>query len=144
MCAPHRATTSSTHPLTHPRRKAGGSSVRIYTYTVAFNKNTRQSRQSVRRCSANILFITADGFSVLPRVVVFFVKPERRIPLRHAQSRIRHDVSRSSVTLIHTRVWCVYRSSVSRGTVIKRWRFSEWQFPRGHSTWSHRSVISSV
>lgn len=71
VCVLHRA-TSSTHPLTHPRRKARGSSVRIYTYTGTFNKNTRQSRQSVRRCSANILFISADGFSVLARVVVHF------------------------------------------------------------------------
>ena len=71
MCVFHRV-ISSTHPLTHLRRKARGLSVCIYTYTDVFNKNTRQSRQSVRRCSANILFISVDGFSVLARVVVLF------------------------------------------------------------------------
>lgn len=96
MCVLHRS-TSSTHPLTHPRQKARGSSVRICTYMAAFNKNTRRSRQSVRRCSANILFISADGFSVLARVVVpffflssslFFEKPKRQNPLHNRENHV--------------------------------------------------------
>lgn len=101
VCVLHRS-TSSTRPLTHPRQKARGSSVRICTYMAAFNKNTRRSRQSVRRCSANILFISADGFSVLARVVVpfffffpflFFEKSKRRIPLARSRE-LRYELQR--------------------------------------------------